>query len=85
MQEPMISIYIYICVYLTDRTSESIHANFYCTFLALAMGTKSPSLPGPGCFSGIKDFIVKIGIVPGKLAVHHSSLGIKDPVKVGIV
>lgn len=37
MQGPVISIYIYSCVYVTDRNSESIHAGFYFTFLALAM------------------------------------------------
>ena len=63
------SIDLYICVYLTEGDSESIYADPYVIFFALAWVTQGPALPGSGGIPGEKDFQrAKIVIITGKLA-----------------
>lgn len=63
------SIDLYICVYLTEGDSESIYADPYVIFFALARVTESPALPGFGGVPGKRDFQrAKTVIITGKLA-----------------
>lgn len=54
---------------LTEGDSESIYADPYVIFFALAWVTESPALPGSGGIPGEKDFQrAKTVIITGKLA-----------------